>query len=204
MPAIWAILVPTLVWRRRYLARLMERLRPQADERVAIYTLEDEGAETTGRKRQRLIETVEEKYVSFVDDDDLVSEDFCPAILEALEQDPDVVGFRVRYYEDGRPRGSSLHSVQAKTWHTERHTDGTAQHYRTPNHLNPVRREMALAAGFPSQDVGEDAAYSIKLFRKYPKMREVFIDREIYYYLYRHPRNRAEGEYLPVKDKIDV
>jgi hypothetical protein len=195
-----AILIATLVRRRGYLDRLMRCLQPQLSDRVSIFTLEDAGVENIGVKRQRMIESVSEPYLCFIDDDDLVSGDYCGSILAALDQNPDVVGFRLRYYEDGKPRGTSMHSMTAKNWRTERQRDGTAKHYRTPNHLNPVRTELARAAGFPPLDTGEDAEYSGRLFRMFPNMREVFIDQELYYYLYRHPNFRVESESIAVED----
>lgn len=193
-----AILVVTLKRRRQYFARLMNRLGPQLNPRVEVYALEDEGAEKIGEKRQRLLESAREPYVCFVDDDDLPSEDYCESILGALDENPDVVGFRLLYYEDGKLRGRSLHSVSAKQWRTERR-NGMDMHYRTPNHLNPVRRKMALSIGFKPLQSGEDADYSDRLFKKYPDMREEFIDRVLYEYYYRTPRKRVESETLPVE-----
>jgi hypothetical protein len=58
VPADLAILIVTLVRRRQFFARLMRRLEPQRSNRVAVYTLEDGGAEKIGEKRQRMIESV--------------------------------------------------------------------------------------------------------------------------------------------------
>lgn len=204
MPADLAILIVTLVRRRQFFARLMRRLEPQLNSRVQVYTLEDSGAEKIGEKRQRMIESVAgpggsgEPYLCFIDDDDLVSDNYVRSITGALDQQPDVVGFRLKYYEDGKLKGHSMHSVRSKRWSSEMLRDGTARHYRTPNHLNPVKSEMALSVGFKPMQTGEDADYSERLYKKYPQMNEVFVDEYLYIYEYRNPQRRVESEHLPV------
>lgn len=202
----FGILIVTLRRRRPYLARLMRRLAPQLTSRVEVFTLEDEGAETIGRKRQRMLESEEAKgcsYLCFVDDDDLVSESYVSDILVAIESGPDVVGFKTRYYENGKYRGDGLLSVTAESWRTVRGSKGGVLFLRTPNHLSPVRKEMALAAGFPDLQTGEDAAYSRALAKLYPNMRESFVDEYLYHYLYRGcPKLRKEGEHIEVPDVV--
>lgn len=201
MPADLAILIVTLKRRRMFLERLMRRLRPQLGLRVEVYTLSDEGAEKIGEKRQRLLEKATEPYVCFVDDDDLVSDDYVSCILRALDEKPDVVGFRLRYYEDGKLRGLSLHSLQCKKWETQTNNGGVHLHFRTPNHLNPVRRELALAIGYPPKNNGEDSDYSERLYKRFGQtMKEAFIDKFLYQYYYRSPQLRVEAETLAVPE----
>ena len=40
-------------------------------------------------------------YTSHLANDDSVAPDFIPRVLEAMESDPDYVGFKVRYTEAG-------------------------------------------------------------------------------------------------------
>jgi hypothetical protein len=47
---------------------------------------------------------------------------------------------------------------------------------------------------------GEDAQFSRELYRKFPDMREAFVDEFIYEYYYRSPRRRRESEDLQVED----
>jgi hypothetical protein len=189
-----AILIPTIDSedRRALLARLMAVLQPQVDAmngKVVVTTLptasEQSGGPTTGQKRQVLIEKMDADYQAFVDDDDLVSEDYCIRILEALESDPDVVGFRLRHFIDGVQTGWTVHSVASGGWGQRVGQDGLMEYYRTPNHLNPVRRKLALQIGYPNRTIGEDGDYSTRLFEKFPNMREVFINAFLYDYFYR-------------------
>lgn len=189
-PAI-AILIPTLPARRPLLARLMGRLGPQlaaANGRAVVLTLEDGGQSPVGAKRQRLVEACRTPWLAFVDDDDLVSWDYLPRVLAGVDSGADVVGFWLRHYVDGRLAGVSVHSLACGHWHTVPPAEpgGLARHYRTPNHLNPVRRELALDVGYRPMSVGEDADYSRRLFARHgAAMREWTVKRTLYLYLYR-------------------
>ena len=71
--------------------------------------------------------------------------------------------------------------------------DGQRLYQRTPNHLNPIRRELALAVGFRDQSVAEDACFAVQVF---PMLeREAFIDQFMYDYLYRMPMTRQTDEF---------
>ncbi|MDE2022124.1 MAG: hypothetical protein KGI71_04440, partial [Patescibacteria group bacterium] len=97
----------------------------------------------------------------------------------ALDESPDVVGFRLAYTVDGvLDRLPAIHSLRYASW---RVTDQAYE--RTPNHLNPVRRQYARLT-LPFQDgFGEDRAYSERLL---PHLRrEVFLDGDPAY-LYRY------------------
>ncbi len=53
-------------------------------------------------------------------------------------------------------------------------------YYRCPNHLNPVRRSLAIRAGFPARSFREDLDYSLALR---PLLRsEVFLEGPVYFY----------------------
>jgi len=186
-----AILIPTLPERRELLARLLRRLRPQRHG-VQVVTLSDRGDLLIGEKRQRLLEDprVTAPYVAFVDDDDLVSPDYCPRVLAAIAGGADVVGFRLQCYFDGELEGEAIHSLSMGTWlHEPGKFDEARNHRtlslyrRTPNHLNPIRRELALSVGYRAMRTGEDADYSRRLFDRHgATMKEHFIDAYLYHY----------------------
>lgn len=196
--ADFAILVLTLRRRRAYLARLMRRLEPQLCSRCRVFTYDEHEELPIGHRRQILLERIRKKpYVAFIDDDDLVAENYVSVVLDALEHHPDVVGFRGLYYEDGERKAESVFSVRCKMWDTRETPLGTV-HLRTPNHLCPVRRRIALEIGFPPIDHGEDADYSMRLMKQFPNLRETFINDHLYTYLFRSPARRCESEFADV------
>lgn len=98
---------------------------------------------------------------------------------------PDCVGItgEIRFADD--PHLLFYHSMKHSVeWWDDAATaePGKAQYYRTPNHLNPVRRELALQARFiNSQDWSEDHSYGRLLHRRIKS--ETPIDHPIYYYI---------------------
>lgn len=163
--------------RKEQLTSLMENLSVQLKdvEGVEILVDSDNGEITTGAKRNRLLAKAKGDYISFIDDDDKVSYSYIDRILTAIKTEPDVVGIMGLYYHGDNPPATFIHSIKYDYWFQEDDI-----FYRCPNHLNPVKRELAMQAGFPDVVAGEDHAYSVKLF---PLLKtEVYIDSCMYRY----------------------
>jgi len=180
-----SILVPSLNRRKHYLARLMSILDPQMTDQVEILTNIDDGEKSIGTKRNELLVQATGDYIAFVDDDDIVEPYYVEEILKAIETNPDVVGIHLLHVEDGVLRGLTYHSLEYTHWWDE--VDQAQPHlrnyYRNPNHLNPVKREFALAVGFPEINFGEDKNYSYSILKHLQT--EVYIEKPIYHYLVR-------------------
>lgn len=153
--------------------------------------MEDDGERTIGLKRQMMLEQATARYVCFFDDDDLPAPDYVARIHEVLISDdpPEVVGFRLRYFEDGTLSGLAVHSYDAANIPVQLPSRGIRRHNRLPNHLNPVLRELALAVGYKTdRNTGEDGDYAQRLAQLRPRPRETFLDWHAYDYLYRRKR----------------
>jgi glycosyltransferase involved in cell wall biosynthesis len=134
----------------------------------------DNGEMTIGEKRNKLLLLAQGEYVCFVDDDDDISDDYIESIMDALETKPDCVGIEGIL----KCQAGDLifrHSIQFQCWYT-----GSDAFYRTPNHLNPVKRKVALNVCFPSKNFGEDQHYSDGIKRQLKT--EKYIDHPIYFY----------------------
>jgi hypothetical protein len=176
----WSILIATLGSRQEKLKRLLDVLLPQAEAsgQVEVVALRNSGERSIGRLRQVLLEDARGRYASFVDDDDMVAEDLVPVVLEAMAGSPDYVAFRHAYYENGvlDPR-VVITGIQHGGWF-----DVPEAYYRDVTHVNPVRTELALEAGFRDQGSGEDTAYADRLR---PLLRsQAEIDRVLYHYFH--------------------
>lgn len=189
----WQILIPTIVTRRHWLARLMGHLKPQLVDGVEVVTLEDNGDRSIGAKRDQMVREATGRYVCFFDDDDLPAPDYVSRILPVLmtEDPPDVVGFRLRYFENEKPKALAVHSYNARAILVQLPERGMSRYDRLPNHLNPVRLEIAQALGFRDENCGEDGDYAKRMAQLRPRPRELFIDAYVYDYLYRQPKTRA-------------
>lgn len=193
------ILIPTIDDRAAYFDRLMVLLAPKLGDDAMVLPLRDNGEISIGEKRQRLLHMAETPYVAFFDDDDEPSEpregdygvacgDYVGQVVEALKTDPDIVGFRQRHFIDGElKRLKSLTRTDAAHPY-DRSIRGIKKHRAKPNHLCPVRREIALAIGFQPMDCGEDCDYTRRLHETFPNLREAFVDAYLYDYLYRIDR----------------
>lgn len=173
---ILSILVCHVPSRDQELARLMGQLTPQVTDAVEVLVETDEGTQSVGEKRNALLRRARGEYVSFVDDDDEVPEYYVERILAAVAKSrPDVIGFSgLLRLSDGK--AEFRHSLRYGGWYTG--TDGIF--YRTPNHLNPVRREWATAVMFLDSRFGEDADYAARI-RPYLNS-EVYVGGPMYYY----------------------
>lgn len=180
MPTL-SILILSIESRAELLARLLAKLQPQLTAETELLTLIDKGERSIGAKRNELLLRARGRYVCFIDDDDLVADDYVASLLDATRLDPDAVGFRLEYSVNGKYDADALHTIRNAKWDTAL-KDGRKVYLRTPNHLNPVRRSIALAHPFPEINHGEDHAYSDRIK---PDIRtEVYIDRVMYHYLY--------------------
>jgi glycosyltransferase involved in cell wall biosynthesis len=190
---LWSILVPTLGERRPLFERLMTGLLPQLDPyagAVRVIGWFNNGSPPLPKIRQCMVETAGTPYVSFVDDDDLVSPDYVAEIMTALGQDPDYVGFQVQCYSDGAPIGVAYHSLEFKRW---RNLPGRFE--RDISHLNPIRTRLALRADFSITRAGraEDRAWADQLRRARVLQTQVVVPRILYHYLYSTSRAPGAG-----------
>lgn len=130
-----------------------------------------------GTKRNKLLELAKGDYIVFADDDDSVSGNYINEIMNATRSGCDCIGISGTITFNGTNRRQWHISKKYKRWH-----ELNSIYYRTPNHISPVRRELALQAGFPEIAFGEDYEYSRRLF---PLLKtEVVIPGDLYEYRY--------------------
>ncbi len=108
-----------------------------------------------GAKRNRLLAKASAPYCMYVDDDDLLSTGAVDRILDVLKFNPDVVGIAGQLIRRGEETKKFIHSISIPHWF-----ENNKIYFRNPNHLNPVRRELALKVGFSEINHGEDKKYS--------------------------------------------
>jgi cellulose synthase/poly-beta-1,6-N-acetylglucosamine synthase-like glycosyltransferase len=175
---IISILICTLENRKDSFNFIYNKLKNQSIEfenKVEIIFKSDNGEMTIGTKRNSLLFDAKGEYICFVDDDDDVSDDYIKSIINALKDKPDCVGIEGIIKINNKDI-IFRHSIQFQAWYT-----GIDGYYRTPNHLNPVKREISLKVCFPFNiSFGEDQIYSdgIKHYIK----NEKYINYPIYFY----------------------
>jgi glycosyltransferase involved in cell wall biosynthesis len=198
-----SILICHLEARSAPLKELLSVLQPQVDacDDVELRIRTDDGTETVGHKRNKLLYVAKGDYICYVDDDDMVPGDYVQAIVGAIcgnrliydpttgtvvegrDSLPDVIGLKGHMVKAGGNKPEVfIHSIKygnrkdpKKSWFSK---EGI--YYRCPNHISPVKRELALETRFPEIDHGEDRDYSLRLLPLL--MSEVFIDKCMYVY----------------------
>ena len=182
-----SILICSLPDRKTYLKRLKNCLKPQLRNEVEILVdFADRGEKTVGQKRNDLLKQSTGEYVCFIDDDDFVSDNYVEKIIKATDSKPDVVGFNTIIMFDGvHPRkvkntlGNEkwTHDIGKVPWDMTQHP---IIYYRSPGHLTPVKREIALQISFPSINDQEDKFYAYGVSNQCKE--EVYIDDYLYFY----------------------
>jgi hypothetical protein len=189
----WSILVPTLGERRLLFDRLMAGLIPQVDRfggDVRVVGWFNNGTPSLPEIRHRMVMAAETDYLSFVDDDDLVSPYFVRHVMDALETRPDYVGFQVQCYSDGLPTAVAYHSLEYRRWRNFK-----GRYERDISHINPMRTAIARTADFRRTRKGfpEDRAWVDQLRRGGRLRTEVVVPRIMYHYLYCTGREAGQG-----------
>ena len=140
---------------------------------------------TTGEKRNLLLAQSKGDFIVFVDDDDDVYEYYVAEIVNTINENPniDCIGTNGIISFNGQNSKQWFISISYKHWH-----ESAGVYYRTPNHISPIRREIAIGIGFPNQHHGEDFAYSMSILPHLHK--EAIIAKPLYHY-------QARGENIP-------
>ena len=170
----WQLLIPHMPHRHRELVELLERLAPQAMPGFEVVVFTDNLQLSYAEKLQTLYSVADADYVSSLGNDDLPHPEFVPRIMAALGGDPDYVGFRVRFTQDGMLQPVVIHSLRCPGW-----VDGNPIQ-RDFTYFNPIRLELARRVRFTppycDREWGDDMrALGLEL-------REVFLDFDAYEY----------------------
>lgn len=152
---------------------------------------------TFGGKRNAILKAAQGEYVCCFDDDDEPHPRFLELVLAAIEQKPDVIGYKVACYGYAQVNGQFDPSIMEPAdvsikydgWYNDRNG---FKYVRCPHHIVPVRAEHVREIGFKPMHHGEDHEYSIRLRDSGLLKKEVYIDEFMYLYLFN--AKKAKGE----------
>lgn len=109
-----SILIPTVPPRKKYLNRLLTNLQKQIvdnnlQDMVEIIIYEDDFEKSVGEKRNIMVDISEGKYIVIIDDDDMVSENYCLEVVKACQKyDVDQIVTNLKYFHNGNDKFSSF------------------------------------------------------------------------------------------------
>ena len=149
---------------------------------MQICILSDNREMSIGLKRNKLMEMAVGDYIAFIDDDDEIGNDYFGQVLGGIEKEqPDVIGLMgVMRWQKSRTKVVNhrfFHTIKnARWWQSSRGYE------RPPNHLNPIRRDVAIQFPFEDLNHGEDKDWSLRIAEAGVLKREVMVNQPIYYY----------------------
>lgn len=179
-----SILICSLEERRESFNKIFSKLKQQindsnlADAVEILYFL-DNRERTTGFKRNVLMLSSAGEYTCFVDDDDDVDEKYIKTLYEAIEHhSPDCVSLQGLLMTRHAPPQRFIHSIKYNTYFEKEKI-----YYRPPNHLNVIKKSIALRFQFPEVSKGEDTDWAMQIARSGLLKKEVEINFPYYFYL---------------------
>ena len=131
---------------------------------------------TLGTKRNAIAALAQGRYLSFVDDDDDIADDYVAAILNAIDQHPhaDCIVFDAWVTQDGQPDRPCRYGIEFDN------TNTPEAYLRRPNHVCCVRADLARQV--PREDItwGEDTRWADAA--RGMIQTQAHIDRQLYHY----------------------
>ena len=162
-----------------YLPKILDKLLPQATKDVEVIWLGDNKRRSVGKKRNDLLRLAQGEYVVFVDDDDMVTDDYVVTLLMGTASKADVINFQVMCSVNGGEYKPVYYNAEYRM-----NKNFSDRYERLPNHIMCIKRDLAIKAGFPEKNMGEDDDFA-KNLRPLLKTQS-FIDKPLYYYTFSH------------------
>lgn len=152
-----SILIPTIPERRNiFLNRVIGILDNQIKgNQVELIIISDNMKRTIGDKRNLMIDMAQGKYVSFIDDDDIVSESYVDSILGAIVEDSDVIVFDAIITVNGENPKLVKYGIEYDYGSNEE------TYFRKPNHLM-VHKKESIKERFLNIKFGEDDEWAAR------------------------------------------
>lgn len=186
----WTLGILSLSERQVSLTRLLGILEPQLSDQIEVIIYLNDGEYSIGRLRQTILDEAAGEYISFIDDDDMIPEDFVATILPYLDGVVDYIGFKVDLFDNGERKRPVYHSLAYPNWHED-----DKGYYRGITHLNPLRTELARQSKFLDISMGEDEAWASNINAK----TEHFINRPMYTYLHQTPQPITQSTHIRIR-----
>ena len=201
---LWSILVPTIPVRWSLLQLLTINLHRQIDDKpIELLVFGDNKKRSVGSKRNALLDMARGKYLSFIDDDDEVSENYISEILDRIYMfmeghTADVICFKQKcihvangYEEDCTY--SLKYSYQSGKFYDPGTGEPTNKGYwmGLPAHTMVWKSDIAKQGRFPDKNYGEDVGW-VQQVCKLAKT-EVQIKEELYIYKFSEKTTETRG-----------
>ena len=189
---LWSILICTLESRKELFDKLHSHLLKQINDNnfkdVEILYFSDNKDYPVGIKRNTLIDQANGDYVSFIDDDDEVSDNYVKLIHDAIQdREVDCVGIKGLLVSEILGTKEFIHSLKYTSYFEDWN-----YYYRPPNHLNPIKKEKIQDIRFPYTNCGEDTNWAMQVCGSGVLKEETFINEILYYYNFEYATSETQ------------
>jgi hypothetical protein len=159
----WSVLVPTIPGREQSLESLLAGIREKVARlaphlRVEYRVNFDRREKSIGRKREELLQEAQGRYMSFIDDDDQMTDAYIEDLRATIAG-----GFHVMRLRGQIQQYTFTHSTEISL--TSPMAAGDV-FLRPPNHLNPMLTDVAKLIHFGDAVRGEDLDWTIRLAKR--------------------------------------
>lgn len=187
---LFSILIPSIPERKNmFLPRLLDKLKPQLMNNPAeICILSDDRTLSIGEKRNQLLDMAQGKYIAYIDDDDIVTDDYVLQILSKASSEADVIVFDVWVTINGQQGKICKYGVEYQ------HKNEVEGYYRLPNHLMVHKKENVSAIRFKEINFGEDDEWAARVKPTITSQQR--IKRTLYFYEYSSITSRSNNKKL--------
>ena len=164
-PFDWSVLIPTMPGRESGLQSLITSIREKVERLCPALRIEfclsfDNRESSIGAKRQRLVEKASGKYLSFIDDDDSITDAYVEDVAELVKSGCHTMRLR------GDMSGYTfIHSTAITLKDPMVTLSDPPIFQRPPNHLNPMMSDIAKLVPFQDAVRGEDIDWTVRLFK---------------------------------------
>ena len=164
-PYDWSILIPTIPGRDAGLNRLVASIREKVaricpELRYQLCINFDNRESSIGMKRQALLDEAKGKYLSFIDDDDEITDAYIEDLCEMIRG-----GYHTMRLRGQMSQYTFVHSTEMTLSSPMATAADPPVFQRPPNHLNPMIADAAKLVPFKNAVHGEDLDWTLVLFR---------------------------------------
>lgn len=182
-----SVLICSILSIKGALSLLLRELTNQAKGLdVEILVDLDNREKTIAQKRNDLLDKATGEMLVFVDDDDMVSNDYLKTILSASNLGVDYIGYKIKTTINGDFIKPTYHSISfPRSW------DDELGYYNNISHINPIKSSIAKQFRFPESEYGEDGLWNELVFKSGLVKTEYYIDKFMYFYQYEYMQSMA-------------
>jgi len=146
---------------------------------IEVLWLGDNFSQSVGEKRNRLKEMAKGEYWCYIDDDDVLSPDYCSTIIEAIKSNATVITFDGKEYLNGNHTFDFVFSKNnPQNW-----KDRQAKiHQMVPNHLCVWKKSAAMKEDFLPINLREDHEWGDRMLKHIES--EYHVHKCLYHYYF--------------------